>query len=484
MSPWKEISSGRIAWATPAAALLAGAVVPALPAQEAGATCPPALTALEQARAGLLSGCIEWSVLPQGDENKALFFVSRYASSGDLIFENRGDSEGWTEFDWETGKGVSRYPQLYMVNPEGVWHFQETGLSCSVAKAGDARSRWEQEMRDVRAMGITPFSSSMEHTRGIASIWGSAGDPVVEWRTDIEDELHVVVARRRSGASVTWHINPARGWNAERVEFDNGTERWTAVSSLAQFGETWFPQETRYYRNDELQEVIQVRTASFNGPEDPPRFTPTHLGVEPGANVILQGVEQHPQGPDLPVWNGDKIAPLREWLDDVRSGRRQPGPNIRRASARGYLESPYDTPEQLARRELAHRTAVIRSQTERHVGLWERYVRQFIERYRLDKEQADRAWAIFLECRRRADEYIQRRRDRFTELISQVLAARKAGQNEKAEELASQVQRLREPIDRIFEESLKPRLEKLPTRAQRAAAEAAPASQAAQRPGG
>jgi hypothetical protein len=474
----------RIAWATPAAALLAGAAVPALLAQEPVATRPEALTALEQARAGLLSGRIEWSVLPQGDENKALFFVSRYASNGDLIFENRGDREGWTRFDWETGKGLSRYPQLYMVNADGVWYFKETDLSCQVAREGNARWSWEQEMRDVRAMGLTSFSSSMEYTRGIASIWGSAGDPVVEWRTDIEDDLHVVVARRRSGASVTWHINPARGWNAERVEFDDGTERWTAVSSLAQFGETWFPQETRYYRNDELQEVIQVRTASFNNPEDPPRFTPKDLGVEPGCNIVPQGPGPRPQGPDALTWNGDNAVPHREWVDDLRSGRRQPGPNIRRAYDRGYLESPYDTPEELARRELAYRQRMIRSRSERHVGLWERYVRQFIERYRLDREQADRAWAIFRECRRRADEYIQRRRDRFTELISQMLAARKAGQNEKAEELASQVQRLCEPIDRIFEESLKPRLEKLPTRAQRAAAEAAPASPAAQGSGG
>ena len=36
---------------------------------------------------------------------------------------------------------------------------------------------------------------------------------------------------------------------------------------------------------------------------------------------------------------------------------------------------------------------------------------------------------------------------------------------------AERVRELRAPIDRIFEEQLKPRLDKLPTRAQRAAAE-------------
>lgn len=439
---------------------------------------------MEQARRGVLSGRIEWCVLPKGEERQTLFFVSRFASNGDLIFEHRGDVEGWTEFDPQTGKGLSRYPQLYMVNSDGVWHYQETAPSCGLAKQGDARWSWERAIRDVRAMGVSPFSSSMDYTRGLASIWGSADDPVIEWRTATQDDLHVVVARRRSGASVTWYINPARGWNAERVEYDNGIERWTSVSTLAQFGETWFPQETRYYRNDELQEVILVRAASFNDADDPPRFSAAELGVEPGSVVVFQGLERQGQGGDLPTWNGESIVRLREWLEDVDSGKRQPGPRLRAMQERGLFESPYDTPEQIALRRLTYRRAVVHSQTMRHVGLWERYVRQFIERYRLDKEQADRAWTIFLDCRRRADEYIQRHRDRFTELISQMLAARDAGQKEKTEELAGQVQRLREPIDRIFEESLKPRLEKLPTRAQRAAAESAPASQAAQAPGG
>ncbi len=55
--------------------------------------------------------------------------------------------------------------------------------------------------------------------------------------------------------------------------------------------------------------------------------------------------------------------------------------------------------------------------------------------------------------------------------LADLKSADKKKRAEKMLTLNEQQKKLREPVDRIFEDQLKPRLEKLPTRAQRKAAE-------------
>lgn len=105
---------------------------------------------------------------------------------------------------------------------------------------------------------------------------------------------------------------------------------------------------------------------------------------------------------------------------------------------------------------------------------WEAYVRDFIQRYQLDEGQAQRAQAILKDCQEAANRVIQKRKPELERLDRQLLELGQSSDADKLKELAELNQRrtkLFEPVNEIFEKQLKPRLDRLPTRAQRQAAE-------------
>ena len=117
---------------------------------------------------------------------------------------------------------------------------------------------------------------------------------------------------------------------------------------------------------------------------------------------------------------------------------------------------------------------------------WEAYVREFIQKYRLNDAQAEKARSILKDCQEQGRQYMARHKAELDDFDKKVLALGQSKEKDKAKELADLNQRrskLLEPIGRIFEQQLKPRLEKLPTTAQRAAAEAASKHNGATGPG-
>jgi len=109
-------------------------------------------------------------------------------------------------------------------------------------------------------------------------------------------------------------------------------------------------------------------------------------------------------------------------------------------------------------------------------GQWDAYVRDFIQRYKLDEEQQQRAFEILKQCKEEARAYVHRRKSTIEDLDRRIQALSGSGDKEKVTELRKlneKKTKLLAPVNMIFEKRLKPRLEKLPTRAQREAAEAA-----------
>lgn len=98
---------------------------------------------------------------------------------------------------------------------------------------------------------------------------------------------------------------------------------------------------------------------------------------------------------------------------------------------------------------------------------WAQYVRDFIRRYQLDRGQQERAWAIYTSERER--------RDLFDKRYAEKLASYRRSTSRDTEEfrrgLAEIEQSQASTREKIFE-SLKRRLDRLPTRAQRRAAAA------------
>lgn len=112
---------------------------------------------------------------------------------------------------------------------------------------------------------------------------------------------------------------------------------------------------------------------------------------------------------------------------------------------------------------------------------WDQYVKDFIAKYQLDAAQTQKANDILKDCKDQATRRLARDKSKLEALdaeIAKVSAAKDEKDKEKDKgqkliELTQQRGKLVEAVDEIFEKQLKPRLEKLPTRAQRRAAEAA-----------
>lgn len=97
--------------------------------------------------------------------------------------------------------------------------------------------------------------------------------------------------------------------------------------------------------------------------------------------------------------------------------------------------------------------------------MWEQFVRDFVAEYELDADQQQKAVMLLLRCEVKGDSFLASKADALEKLEAERLdPAKKAEADEKLAKLLA-------PIDDIFEKNLKPGLEKLPTRAQRAAVE-------------
>ena len=147
------------------------------------------------------------------------------------------------------------------------------------------------------------------------------------------------------------------------------------------------------------------------------------------------------------------------------AGEDQP-PQIKRDFEPGATGRPGGQPERAASSQPTEK----RAESE-----WEKYVREFIEKYKLNNEQAQQARAILADCQTQADRYLAARKEELEKIDRQIEELKQSSDKNKAKtqaELQEQRKKLMDPIDRIFSQQLKPRLDRLPTRAQRQAAEA------------
>lgn len=80
------------------------------------------------------------------------------------------------------------------------------------------------------------------------------------------------------------------------------------------------------------------------------------------------------------------------------------------------------------------------------------------------------------QCQQDAGRTLEQLRPRLTALEQRLEDSRKKNDKKETQRVEVEIEKLREPIDKIFETSLKPRLERLPTRAQRQAATTQPAA--------
>lgn len=205
---------------------------------------------------------------------------------------------------------------------------------------------------------------------------------------------------------------------------------------------------------EELRRGPRARHAASNRPD--PGADATPRGDDATSGVTGRRPDGTPVVREVPT-------PIAKPDTGRRTRPRQPVP----------ISPKPGTPSKLDRSEILRRVAAAKGEAE-FESKWEAYVREFIEKYKLDDGQAQRAKLILKDCQEQARQHMQRHKAELEQLDKKKKALTESKDKLKAlTELSQRRAKLLEPIERIFEKRLKPRLEKLPTRAQRQAAEKA-----------
>lgn len=363
------------------------------------------------------------------------------AASGDARLLDLGDDEGVTART-ESGEPAPRGAhgaRQALRDGQSLWANEETARF-PLAFAADHPN---VIVPDPRALGL---STGLAYVGVRDALDPNKYGPDPKW-TVVEDGSLTCVTLRTADAMVRRWIDRDRDWNIVRIEYQRGATRREARVELQKADGVWFPSEVRIYNrafaeSAEPTEVITIARAEFNRPEHARDFSVGDIGIRDGDTVELWD-RTGPTGRTGSVIGGEFVtdAELAARQDAEREGQ----PN--RLTA-GRVQSVLAKPE----------------------SLWERVVRQFIEKHRLDEEQQQQCWRILRDCQSEAHSHLNRKRSELLAAANAVDAMRSSATPGSKDQLAAAEQalaKLTAPIDRILTDRLQPRLDSIPTTAQR-----------------
>lgn len=453
-------------------------IIPSCIACLAGDTNKPlALRKAAEARSSnvLHTARIEYSVTDVEEDQSYTQFSSFTAANNDFITVLRGDEKGVVAYqqDGQPAPALLNKPWHCLLKEGEVWRRQEDSPDAQVADEFPARSALS--MHDIRALGLNPVMPE----RDLDEYLRELGRPPLTYDSELVGGLHVVRGRT-SESMFEWWIDPERDWNiVKTVVYGEGgskkiaEERFTLRFDLRDG--VWFPSRMELWSHlpgvKNPRKVIDIHAVEFNRPEHSVALKPSDIGVETGTFVTYENRKENAMG----YWDGEKIASAAEFRERINSGELAVGPNTARALALEKVGKQFDSgaPKYALTTDENNEPRYI-FQWQSYETEWEAYTRRFIARYKLDEEQSQKAWAICNDCQERGRAYVAKRKPVLEEIDKRLRKLASAA----TEEAAAQRQRLEnekahnlEPLTMIFEEQLKPRLDKLPTRAQRRAAE-------------
>ncbi len=426
------------------------------------APLPMALRRFIEARSQIRYADILWTrARPGRSDALAETFVRSLVADGDCAAMLLGGKQGVTGTDPQ-GRPVPERPQGLLREPDGVWRAGLNQIEASRWPGHDA----PVAVADVRTTGMTPYVTiagppSEVIPRIVRRYLGRAA-----FAQQREGLVYRVVARSLDrDARIVWYIDPAVGWNATRVELWSGDRcRLAAESQYERAGDVFLPVSVAFYNVEgDVYCLDTVHEAEVNTDELPRDLVPEHIGIEPGMTVYVYSKDGTVE---RLIYAGDgKLLPPDEFWRREAKGEPRAGAKLAAARRGEPIATRVPDPKSVYRKILR-----LRQQRRQRTDAdpWLVYTQQFIERYRLDAEQRQKAMQILHECQLERDHYLRGRQRDIQALETALKQARSAQQKQQ---FALQLQRLREPVVRIFERRLKPRLNRLPTRAQRRAAE-------------
>lgn len=428
---------------------------------------PAALLAMETARREIETCDLKWTFTPlsgslQGHAHRRQLRSAR----DDIVYAKLRNDDGVVGYDDDGSP--SRASERRLLRTDGaVARYDEGRPTCNRFAGGtdEAQVLGFQAPEDIRSLGLNPNFQRVSDLP--SAIWEYPAPGYARtYREEVIGGVHKVTAELEVGEHITWYVNPAKGWNAERIEYGAGGEvNRVATIELKQFDGVWFPAryEVSIGGADQPMYRIEIEKAEFNRPEHPREFTLADIGVEPGMQVIEKCADGSMR---QLVWNGKAAVMMDEFRRQRAEGLVDYGPTLQKLRTEGFLAHP--------EQRLRLNKAVSTSAAKARVGLWEAYVRDFIQRYSLDDGQTQQCLEILAQCQAQAHAHLDRHRadfERIERTAGELADGELAQRGQRVAALQAEFDKLVAPLGEIFESQLKPRLEKVPTRAQRRAAE-------------
>ena len=436
---------------------------------------PQALQKLETYRAALQTGQIEWSDVKYRENTGLLrgvphYMTTRFAND-DLVSIDRGDKDGVTVRD-ETGapgRFAGTAPLCRFQAEDGVWQRADADLRPAYLFLG------RTGVSDLRSLGAASYANTTDIHE---VLWRDRHPNPAAWRYEESRDGDLYVVRvQKADSTTTYWLDPQRAWSPVRVrdEYHKHGSWAESRSSLKETDGLWFPEVVEFFSSKfkdgrEPVQVVRVYGATFNRPEHPQRLSLADIGVDVGSYVI---VHEYGEQPRTGRWDGQQVVNVNQLADQ----RIEEGPIFKRQAARYHARYAQGdgvqttTDPALAGDPAALRRAVA-EQPNQCESLWEAYTRNFIARYDLNEDQTQKALTILHDCQERGRAYLAKQETKITELDERSAKLREVtGPEAEAQRAALQSDRekLVKPLDDIFEKHLKPRLDRLPTRKQRAA---------------
>lgn len=423
-------------------------------------SAPPALRKFEEARKKIAKADIEWTrrdLFSPGSLGEPKKYRSLFANK-DKAYFNYGMNgiTGWTEDNEPV-----RDPHNTLWRDGEYWEFHTDLLTADL---------WEHSpdpLLDIRIVGMLPVPKL-----------DSNAEDILDWEPDPEKRKSFTYTERRAGgayevelrlpggrSSIQWTIDPDLGWNAThaRIVFD-GRVVSECISDYQQIDGTWFPASSNYYNErGDLAVSIDVTSARFDASSLPDALTPEDIGFGNGMSIIGQEGKFDKEW-DLTYVDG-KIVTRKEFHRLCREGEVEISPRPIAGIHEVDQKGPPPESNNVSREILpdhAHRPA-----SQPTVDEWERYTLDFAARNSFDDGQRSAALRILRDCQTRRGTVLRHRESRLRQLEQ---AVARESSDSAARNLAAERAAIASQMDEIFQNRLKPRLDGLLTRAQRAKA--------------
>ena len=346
----------------------------------------------------------------------------------DCLSQHLGDDDGVIVRDSDGQPGMATSSRMLRTREAGKWVRVGGGETALIE---DERAAVAPDARTIGARSLYAHAPLRE------AVLRPHDTRPARYEESRDGDLYRVTETRGDEQTTLW-IDPQRGWSVVRAAVESGGRPFSETRvTLSQADGVWFPSRVELYtasfRGGQAPvEALDVVLAEFNRPDQPKRLTPSDIGVSENEMVVVR----------------DATGQVLEHALFREGALRRGSPS--RAVVESAVAPVASTPP---------------------MSQWEQYTRAFIQRYRLDADQREQALRLLRQCQEQAAQHVTRVQAEIERTEQQIAAASGADASDVAGEAQRRLEALMVPVERIFTERLKPGLERIPTRAQRAAVE-------------